>query len=109
MAIPWTTALLVVKKLMPVVIDKAPEFLKTLERYRTTPATAASAPPDPSLAMLQEQIDTHQQAIALQTETIMQLQTTLSATRRSLTIAWGALIAIALLSASILIVLLSRS
>lgn len=109
MAIPWATALLIFKKLMPVVIDKAPEFLKTLERYRKAPATAASAPPDPSLAMVQEQLDTHQQTIALHTETIVHLQTRLNATRRSLTIAWGILIATALLSVTILIVLLSRS
>ncbi|MCC2641930.1 MAG: hypothetical protein K0S45_2343 [Nitrospira sp.] len=109
MAIPWATALLVFKKLMPVIVDRAPEFLNNLERYRKVSTASVSATSDPSLEMLQAQLDTHQQAIALQTETIARLQTRLSATRRSLTIAWSVLIATALLSASILVVLLSRS
>lgn len=36
-AIPWSTALFMFKKLMPVVIDQAPEILKSFERRRTAP------------------------------------------------------------------------
>ena len=109
MTIPWATALHLAKKLLPVVIDKAPELLKTFQRFRTVPQTADSAPPDPGLAALQEEIEAHQRTIALQADTIVQLRTTVSATRRSLTIAWSILAATILLSAAIIVFLLSRS
>ena len=109
MTIPWATALHLAKKLLPVVLDKAPELLKTFQRFRTVPPTAHSSPPDPALAALQEEIEAHQRTIALQADTIVQLRTTVSATRRSLTIAWSILATAILLSAAIIVFLLSRS
>ncbi|MBI4001840.1 MAG: hypothetical protein HY348_08650 [Nitrospira defluvii] len=109
MTIPWATALHLAKKLLPVVIEKAPELLKTFERFHAVPPAPESTPADPALAALQEQIEAHQRTIATQAETIVQLHTTLRATRRSLTITWSILAATILLSVAIILFLLSRS
>ncbi len=110
MSIPWVTALHLVKKLLPVVIERAPELLKTFERFRTVaPPPVESTPPEPALAALQEQIEAQQRTIAMQAETIVQLHGTLSATKRALRIAKGVLAVTLLLSVAILLVLLSRS
>ncbi len=109
MTIPWMTTLHLVKKLLPVVIEKAPELLKTFERFRTTRQAADSAPPDPALAALQERIDTQQRTIATQADTIAQLRTAASAIKRSLTIARSILAVVMALSIMIILFLLSRS
>ncbi len=110
MSIPWVTALHLVKKLLPVVIEKAPELLKTFERFRTVaPLPVDSAPPEPALAALQEQIEAQQRTIATQAETIVQLHGTLSATRRALRIARGILAVTILLFVTIVLFLLTRS
>jgi hypothetical protein len=108
MAIPWTTALYVVRKVLPVVIEKAPDLLKTWERRRTASSRSAS-PPDHSLATLQDRLAAHEQALAAQTELLTQLQATLHATRRSLTIAWTALTVTALVGVLVALALLFRS
>ncbi len=87
MIIPWATALQVAKKLLPVVIHNAPDLLKTFERYRTASPAPNPPPVMPAVAALQEQIEAHQRTIALQADTIVQLEATLSVTKRSLTIA----------------------
>lgn len=109
MTIPWTTALHLARKLLPIVIDKAPELFKTLERFRTVPPPPDSAPADSNFAALHEQIEAHQRTIAMQTDTIVQLQSALSATRHSLTMAWRILTATVLLSFGLIAYLLSRS
>ena len=109
MTIPWTTALYLLKKLMPVVIDKAPELLKSLERRRTTPSQAENDLDEPSLAILQKRLHAHVQTLAGQMEAIEKLETTVRATKRSLKIAWGILVATIILCLSIFVLLLSRS
>lgn len=89
MSIPWIAALQIAKKVLPVVVDHAPELLKTIGRIRATPSVPDPAPADPAIALLQEQINSLQQTIALQADTIGQFQTTLRATQRSLTLAWS--------------------
>ena len=98
MAIPWAAALYVFRKLAPVVIDKAPELLKALERRRATRAPTDSSV-DPSLTLLQERIDTQEQLLKAQTEIIMELQASLNSTRRSLRLAWILLAVTLLLTA----------
>ena len=56
MSIPWVTALQLAKKLLPVVIEKAPDLLKTFERFRPAPPMPDGASANPELAALQEQI-----------------------------------------------------
>ena len=107
--IPWATALLLAKKLLPVVIDKAPELLKTFERFRPAPPMSDVAPADPAIAVLQKQIEAHQRTIAAQADTIVQLRTTVNATKRSRTIAWSMLAVTMLLSITIILYLISRS
>ena len=107
--IPWATALLLAKKLLPVVIDKAPELLKTFERFRPAPPMSDVAPADPAIAVLQKQIEVHQRTIAAQADTIVQLRTTVNATKRSRTIAWSMLAVTMLLSITIILYLISRS
>jgi hypothetical protein len=109
MTIPWATAWHLAKKLLPVVIEKAPELLKTFERLRPVPPTQDVAPADPALVALQEQIDAHQRTIATQAETIVQLRTMLSAAKRSTILAWTLLGATVLLAVTIVLSLLPRS
>lgn len=108
MSIPWVAALQVARKLLPVVVDNVPELLKTIGQFRE----ASPAPPpvatDPVIAALQEQIDILQRTIALQADTIGQLQTTLRATKRSLTITWGMFAAAMLFSLTMIAYLLFR-
>lgn len=85
-AITWSTALFMFKKLMPVVIDQAPELLRTFERRRTTAPTAAASMDQ--LALLQEQLETQSQLLTAQSDTLTQLHATLVVIRRSLRIAW---------------------
>ncbi|MCS6295945.1 MAG: hypothetical protein H8K09_06910 [Nitrospira sp.] len=89
MSIPWVAALQIAKKLLPVVVDHAPELLKTIGRIRATSPVPDTVPTDPAITVLQEQINSLQQTIALQADTIGQFQTTLRATQRSLTLAWS--------------------
>ncbi len=98
MSIPWVAALQVARKLLPVVVDNAPELLKTIGRFRAAPRTQDPMPTDPAIAVLQEQVNAQQRTIALQADTIGQLQTTLRATQRSLSIAWRLFAATMLLS-----------
>ncbi len=109
MAIPWVTTLHLVKKLLPVVIEKAPDFLRTFERFRTGPLSPEAASPDPTLAALHEQIETQQRTIATQADTIAQLRTAANATKRSLTVARTMLAVVMLLSLTIILFLLSRN
>ena len=109
MAIPWVTALYVFRKVLPVVINTAPELLKTLERRRTGSAPTEPAAGQASLAMLQERIEAQEQLIETQTELLAQLQATLRATRRSLVIVWMVLGAALLLGVAIAASLLFRS
>jgi len=88
MSIPWIAALQIAKKLLPVVVDHAPELLKTIGRIRTPAPVPDSAPTDQAISLLQDQITSLQETITLQTDTIGRLQTTLRATQRSLTLAW---------------------
>src|SRR5688572_2470032 len=97
MTIPWATALHLVKKLLPLVIDKAPQLLITFIRFLPLPSTQDGAPSEPALVALQEQIDAHQRTIATQAETIVQLRTTLNKAQRSATIAWSVLAVMMLL------------
>ena len=94
---------------MPVVIDKAPELLKSLERRRTTPSQAENDLNEPSLAILQKRLHSHVQTLAAQMEAIEKLETTVRATKRSLKIAWLILVATIILCLSIFVLLLSRS
>ncbi len=98
MSIPWIAALQIAKKLLPVVVDHAPELLKTIGRIRTPAPVSDSVPTEQSIALLQDQITSLQQTISIQTDRIGQLQTTLRATQRSLTLAWNLLAATAILS-----------
>lgn len=109
MAIPWVTALYVVRKILPVVIDKAPELLKTMERRRAEPVSSETTTPDSSIVMLQERLEALEQLTAAQTETITRLQSILRATRRSLALAWTLLAAAILVGASMAIVPYFRS
>ena len=109
MTIPWATTLHLVKKLLPAVIERAPELLKTFERFRADPPSPESASPDQALAALQEQIETQQRTIAAQADTIAQLRTAAIAAKRSLTISRIILALVVLLSITIILVLLSRS
>jgi len=103
MTIPWVTALQLAKKLLPVVIEKAPDVLKTLERFRPVPPTPNGASADPEMAALQEQIDAHQRTIAAQADSIMQLHTRLRAAKRSIAFAW---IILAVTMATVLAIIL---
>lgn len=108
MAIPWTTALYVVRKILPVVIDKAPELLRTIERRRTAPPqTDESA--DRSLDLIHQRIHSLEQITAAQTEALTELQARLSATRRSLALVWLVLLAAVLIETATLAVLFFRS
>ena len=109
MTVPSATTLHLVQKLLPVVIERAPELLKTFERFRADPPSPESASPDQALAALQEQIETQQRTIAAQADTIAQLRTAAIAAKRSLTISRIILALAVLLSITIILVLLSRS
>jgi hypothetical protein len=109
MAIPWTTAFYIFRKVLPVVIDKAPDLLKTLERRRTTSVPSGSTTTESSLARLQERLKAQEQLMATQMERLTQVQETLSAIRRFLAIAWMVLAAALVLGASIAAALLLRS
>lgn len=98
MSIPWVAALQIAKKLLPVVVDHAPELLKTIGRIRTPAPVTDPVPTDQAIALLQDQITSLQQTITLQADAIGQFQTTLRATQRSLTLAWSLFAATALLS-----------
>lgn len=106
MAIPWVTALYVVRKVLPVVIDKAPDLLKALERRRTASAPTGSTGTESSLATLRERLKAQEQLMATQMELLTQLQATLSTTRRVLAITWIVLAAAVLLGVSIAAALL---
>lgn len=107
MTIPWTTALQVAKKLLPVVIEKAPELLKTFERFRgTSPVAESSA--DPTLSALQLQIDAQQHTIDQQADTIVELRATVSRVQRALTLTRTLLAATISLSLAIIAYLLFR-
>jgi hypothetical protein len=107
--IPWTAALYLLKKLMPIVIDKAPELLKTLERGRSAPSQAEHDTTELSLVSLQERLHAHVQTLAAHMERIEKLEISLRATRRSLKIAWLILVLAVMLCASVFVVLLSQS
>jgi len=109
MSIPWIAALQIAKKLLPVVVDHAPELLKTIGRIRTPAPVPDSAPTEQAITILQDQITSLQQTITLQTDTIGQLQTTLRATQRSLTLAWSLLAATAFLSIMVMAYLAFRT
>jgi hypothetical protein len=109
MAIPWVTALYVFRKVLPVVLDNAPDLLKTLERRRTSSRQTESATTESSLALLRERIEAQEQLMATQMEQLTRLQETLSTTRRSLAITWMVLAAAVLLGVSIAAALLLRS
>ena len=70
MSIPWVTALQVARKFLPVVVDNAPELLKTLSQLRATVPVEEQPTTDPILTALHQQIDAHRQTIAVQANTI---------------------------------------
>lgn len=109
MSIPWVAALQIAKKVLPVVVDHAPDLLKTIGRIRTAPPVPDPVPTDPAIALLQEQINSLQQTIALQADTIGQFQTTLRATQRSLTLAWSLFATTVLLSVAMLVYFVFRA
>jgi hypothetical protein len=109
MTIPWVTALQLARKLLPVVLDKAPDLLKTFERFRPSPPMRDAAGSDPTFEALQAQIDAHQKTIATQAETIVQLRTALSAAKRATTLAWTLLGVTVLFALITVLVVLSRS
>jgi hypothetical protein len=94
---------------MPVVIDQAPELLKTFERRRA--ASRAEVPSDSSAALtsVNERLDAQYDLLKAQSEIIVQLQATLTAMNRSLQRAWIAIGALALLSGACLIGLMLRA
>ncbi|MET0517069.1 MAG: hypothetical protein ABW047_17280 [Nitrospiraceae bacterium] len=94
---------------MPIVIDRAPELLKSIERRRTNPAQATNDLAPPSLAILQERLRVQVQTLATQMEVIEKLEATVRATKRSLKIAWAILVATIILCVSIFVLLLLRS
>ena len=108
MAIPWMTALYVVRKVLPVVIDKAPDLIKTFERRRTASAPAGSTGTESSLETLRERLKAQEQLMATQMELLTQLQATLSTTRRALAVVWIVLVATILLGTSIAAMFLFR-
>lgn len=108
MTIPWTTALQVARKLLPVVIEKAPELLRTFERFRGVPPVAEASSDDPTLSALQQQIDAHQRTIELQADTIVELRRTVSSIQRALSLARTLLAATILLGVAIIAYLLLR-
>jgi hypothetical protein len=109
MSIPWVTALQLAKKLLPVVIEKAPDLLKTLERFRPAPPMPDGSSANPELAALLEQIDTHQRTIASQADTIAELRIRLSAAKRSIAFAWIIFAVTMAISLVIILYLLFRS
>ena len=109
MSIPWVAALQIAKKVFPVVVDHAPELLKTIGRIRTTPPVPDSVPTDQAIALLQEQVSSLQGTIALQADTIRQFQSTLRTTQRSLALAWRLFATTVLLSIATLAYLLFRA
>ena len=109
MSIPWVAALQIAKKVLPVVVDHAPELLKTIGRIRTPPPAPDSVPTDQAIAVLQEQVSGLQHTIALQADTIGQFQSTLRATQRSLTLAWRLFATTVLLSIATLAYLIFRA
>lgn len=109
MALPWATALYVFRKLLPVVIAKAPELLRTLDRRRTGSVRTNSPSTASSLELLQERIEAQDQLIATQAELLAQLQAVLNSTRRSLALAWMVLLASVLLGTTIAVALFFRS
>jgi hypothetical protein len=109
MTIPWTTALQVARKLLPVVIEKAPELLRTFERFRGAPPPAEPSSGDPTLSALQQQIEGHQRTIQMQADTIVELRRTVNSTQRALSLARTLLAATILLSVGIIAYLLFRS
>jgi hypothetical protein len=108
MAIPWTTALYVVRKILPVVIDKATELLKTLERRRTAASHTDERAADRSVELLHQRILSLEQISAAQTELLAEFQATLKATKRAVSIAWMILLAAVLIETTMLAVLLFR-
>jgi hypothetical protein len=109
MAIPWTTALYMVRKILPVVMDKAPELLKTLERRRTAAPRTEEGSADRSLELLDQRIHNLEQTTAAQTELLAELQAMLRATKRSVAIVWMILLAAVLIGSTMLAVLFFRS
>ena len=108
MTIPWTTALQVARKLLPVVIEKAPELIKTFERFRGAPPVTEPSSADPTLSTLQLQIEAHQRTIELQADTIVELRRTVSTLQRALTLARTLLAATILLGVATIAYLLLR-
>ena len=109
MTIPWITALQLAKKLLPVVIEKAPDLLKTLERFRSASPMPEAAPADPELAALQEQINAHQRTITAQADTITQLQQALRRAKRSIAFVRSILAVTMAISLAMILYLLFRS
>ena len=108
MAIPWTTALYVVRKILPVVMDKAPELLKTLERRRTAAPQTEKESAD-RFELLHQRIYSLEQVTAAQTALLAEVQALLNATKRSVAIVWMILLAAVLVETTILVVLFFRS
>lgn len=106
MTIPWTTALQVARKLLPVVIEKAPELIRTFDRFRGAPPAAESSSADPTLSALQLQVEAHQRTIAQQADTLVELRATVNRIQRALTLARTLLAATILLSVAMIAYLL---
>jgi len=108
MNIPWVAALQVARKLLPVVVDNAPELLKTLGRLRTPIPAEQPTPVDPRLDALHEQINAQSLTIAGQATAIEELRAALRETQRSLTLARSMLVGVLLLSVATFAYLLLR-
>ncbi|MGC3975049.1 MAG: hypothetical protein QM771_11790 [Nitrospira sp.] len=90
------------------VIEKAPDLIRTFERFRGTPPVAESSSPDPTLSALQLQIDSQQRTIDQQADTIVELRAAISRIQRALTLARTLLAATISLSLAIIAYLLLR-
>jgi hypothetical protein len=92
MTIPWSTALYVFRKVLPVVIpvviEKAPDLLKTLDRRRRAIGSSDSGLADDPLVLLHQRIDAVEHASASQTELLTALEARLRAVRRALALVW---------------------
>jgi len=107
-AIPWAAALYMFKKIMPVVIDQAPELLKTLERRRA--ASRAERPSDQgdALTAITERLDAQYDLLKTHSDLFLELQGALTSTRRSLARAWIMIGSSGLVSLVLLILPLTR-
>ena len=108
-AIPWSAALYMFKKIMPVVIDQAPELLKTLERRRAASRSERPSDRGDAFTAITERLDAQYDLLKTHSDLFLELQAALTSTRRSLARAWIMIGISGLLSLVLLVLLLTRS